>query len=73
MPVLKRANVQGDEGGKRAGTIDWSEHLEAYKAYVAKWGSDQSPEQIDQRGGFSYDELLMLLGREPATWKPRSS
>lgn len=30
-----------------------------------------SAERIAERGGFSYGELALFLGREPRTWQPR--
>lgn len=72
----KRAPVQGQGRkhlgpGAAAGTIDWEEHLEAYNAYAANNGRDQSPERIAERGGFGYNELVLFLGRKPTTWRPR--
>lgn len=74
----KRAPVQkeGYPGGrghmdgkdiplKGAGSIEWSEHLEAYAAYSARFGSEQSAERLAERGGFGYWELTELLGHEP--------
>jgi hypothetical protein len=69
----KRAPVQrSDLHGKGPGSVEWSEHLLAWSGYDAKWHSGQSAERIAERGGFSYGELLDYLGREPATWEPRS-
>ncbi len=75
----KRAPVQGENthhpNGQRKlgklrglGTIAWSEHLEAFKSYASEYGDGQSAERIAERGGFSYDELALYLGREPSTW-----
>lgn len=67
----RRAPVQADSHrNKPAGSIAWSEHLEAWSAYAAKYGSDQSAERIAERAGFGYGELVMFLGREPRTWEP---
>jgi len=67
----KRAPVQADrEHGKGAGSIAWSEHLEAYSGYQHRYGSGQTAERLAERGGFSYGELLTFLGREPKTWVP---
>lgn len=75
-----RAAVQGDGpwwfmdedarkiGSHPPGTISWTEHLEAYKAYSDKYGTQQTAKRINERGGFGYDELTALLGREPKTW-----
>lgn len=68
------APVQGEwrkDKKRPAGTISWDEHLEAWKVYDEKFRSDQSAERIAQRGGFSYEELVEFLGREPETWRPR--
>lgn len=80
----RRAPVQGDStarlpidhpgrrpGAKGPGTIAWTEHLEAYANYVARWGSGQSAERLAERGGFGCAELRDLLGHEPKTWEPR--
>ena len=75
----ERAPVQADRHrskliklpGTVAGTVAWDEHLQAWRAYAAKYGSDQSAERIAERGGFGYAELGALLGREPKTWLPR--
>lgn len=70
-----RAPVQGEwgRGGWRyqPGTISWEEHEVAWRAYDAKWGCGQSAERIAERGGFGYDEIVKLLGREPTTWQSR--
>lgn len=50
------------------GTIAWAEHIEAYGHYAAKYGRSQSAERIAERGGFSYRELVSLLGHTPTTW-----
>lgn len=71
----KRAPVQGEygRGAKRGpGTIAWSEYLLAWSGYAALYGTSQSAERMAERGGFSYGELVMFLGRrEPETWVPR--
>lgn len=71
-----RAPVQGEhrgcrEGAKPYGSVDWSEHLEAWTVYNSRHRG-QSAERIAERGGFSYWEITELLGREPNTWEPRS-
>lgn len=68
----RRAPVQGEIGrhAKRGpGTITWDEHLRAWSVYAACGHGDQSAERIAERGGFGYDELTRLLGREPQTWE----
>ena len=56
---------------KPAGTISWAEHVEAWTAYSARYGHEQSAERIAERGGFDYYELREYLGREPTTWSAR--
>jgi hypothetical protein len=56
---------------KPAGTVAWAEHVEAWEAYAKRYGKSQSAERMAERHGFSYGELLMFLGREPETWRPR--
>lgn len=76
----RRAPVQGEHRGiqtdrskplRGPGTIEWQEHLLAYVSYSARYGTDQSAERLAERGGFSYQELITLLGREPTSWQPR--
>jgi len=55
---------------KEPGTIAWVEHVEAWCRYAAQYGDLQSAERIAERGGFSWNELVSLLGREPGTWQP---
>ena len=67
-----RVVVQGERVlAKPPGTITWKEHLEAYAPYACRYGTDQSAERLVERGGFSYGELVNLLGHEPTTWEPR--
>ncbi len=75
----RRAPVQGDTGwhlprrhpnAKPPGTIAWSEHVAAWERYAARYGRGQSAERLAERSGFSYGELVDLLGREPLTWEP---
>lgn len=55
-----------------AGTISWSEHVEAHAAYEKRYGRGaQTAERIAQRGGFGYAEFVDLVGRAPATWRAR--
>lgn len=69
----RRALVQGSRKVKGPGTIAWSEHVEAWNAYAMQYGASQSAERINERGGFSFQELEALLGREPSTWRPAES
>lgn len=52
MSDEKRAPVQGYSAG-----IPWLLHLRVWDAYAAKYGRDQSPERIAERGGFGVYEL----------------
>lgn len=67
----RRAPVQahGAPGGV-AGTVDWEEHCAAWELYAQRYGREQSVERIAERGGFSYSELVLFLGRTPTTWQP---
>ena len=72
----RRAPVQADpyhlpDPRRGPGTITWEEHLRAWNGYAARY-PQQSAERVAERGGFSYGELVMFLGREPATWEPRN-
>jgi hypothetical protein len=75
----KRAPVQGEHfmrapTGRKAvpaGTVSWSEHLEAYEAYAVRFGKSQSADRLAERGGFGYWEITDLLGHEPTTWSVR--
>lgn len=79
MSDVRRAPVQGAGWQSREamrrppGTISWTEHLEAYEAYAARYGRDQSAERLAERGGFGWTELVLFLGHEPRTWQPRSN
>lgn len=73
----RRAPMQGEwkrepEKVRRVeGTITWDEHVKCYAAYAAKYGRAQSAERIAERGGFSFEEFVRLVGHEPKTWRPR--
>lgn len=70
----RRAPVQGTLVGGRwtrvPGSVEWTEHELAWRAYAARYGRDQSAERIAERHGFGYDEITNLLGHEPKTWRP---
>ncbi len=73
----ERAPVQGethDPQGRRvhrpSGTISWEEHVCAWNVYAEKYGTGQSAQRIADRGGFSWYELIALLGHDPLTWEP---
>lgn len=64
--------VQG--GGQRGhgypdGIMSWEEHLVVYEAYAAKYGREQSPMRIAERGGFGKEEAEKLIGRPLTSWK----
>jgi hypothetical protein len=59
-------------GSHVPGTISRAEHDRAWQSYRERYGDGQSADRIAERGGFSYRELVTLLGREPETWEPRS-
>lgn len=71
--VERRAPMQGEHGKNKrpGGTIAWSEHMKIYEAYAKRYGRDQSAERLAERGGFGWNECVLLLGREPTTWQPR--
>jgi hypothetical protein len=77
----RRTNMQGDgahwnrfqvEDGRAhlPGTVTWSEHLEIWQLYAAKFGTDQSAERMAERGGFAFLEATELLGHAPRSWTP---
>jgi len=55
--------------GSPHGTVSWQEHEVAWAVY-ARRHQGQSAERIAERGGFGIEELVMFLGRMPATWEP---
>jgi hypothetical protein len=81
--ATRRAPVQGEHLGRSTyrkpraildlpgGTIAWSEHEEAWRVYADCGHGNQSAERVAERGGFSFFELVDLLGRPPRTWAPR--
>lgn len=56
-------------GAHPDGSIAWAEHLECYVKYAARYGKDQSAERLAERGGFGYDEFVVLMGAPPRTWR----
>lgn len=50
------------------GTITWTEHLQVYACYAARYGRNQSAEKIADRGGFGFQEATDLLGRPLETF-----
>jgi hypothetical protein len=75
----KRAPVQSSPKRERGapghgpGTVAWAEHLLAWGGYAKENGCRQTAERMAERGGFSYYELTLYLGREPSTWRPASA
>ena len=66
-----RAPVQADPRWEKGpGTIDWSEHVAVWYAYAKVYGHRQNAATIAERGGFSYGEIMMLMGAPPRSWAP---
>ncbi len=65
----ERERAKG-QPGREAGTISWAEHAECFEAYAKRYGREQSCERTAQRGGFSWGEFVLFLGREPSSWQP---
>lgn len=60
----RMAHVQGERHDRTeipAGRIPWAVHEVAWRAYAAAGHGAQSAERIDERGGFSWVELIALL------------
>lgn len=72
----RRAPVQGtkktkvDGKPRGPGTVAWSEFLLAMSDYAQKYGTQQGPERMAERGGLCYAELEDHLGYAPKTWEP---
>ena len=72
----RRAPMQADSRTEKnprphpAGTVAWSEFLLAMAEYTRQYGTQQGPERMAERGGLSWGELVMFLGRDPETWEP---
>mgnify|MGYP000901226671 FL=1 len=56
----------------KPGSVSRQEFIAAYDAYVVKYGRNQSADRLIERGGFSFFELIALLGHEPETFEPLS-
>lgn len=67
--TLTEAERRAPVNGSPHGTVAWSEHEDAWRAY-ARTHDGQSAERIAQRGGFGLVELVTQLGRMPSTWRP---
>ncbi len=63
-PFRVQGNLRSDGGGK-ACTIPWWLAEEAYAEYSKRYGTSQSLERLNDRGGFGRSEFLTLLRREP--------
>jgi hypothetical protein len=76
MSKWMRGNDGWTEGNKKAkvapiqverypnygrGEIPYEVAEEAYKEYAAKYGTSQSLERLNERGGFGWAELAILL------------
>lgn len=71
MSGHRRAQVQPSRRvPKPWGTIEWWEHEAVWAAYAKRYGTQQSAERINERGGFGYTEVVDFLGHEPTTWEP---
>jgi hypothetical protein len=57
-------------GAKCPGSIEWWEHVEAWKGYD-KLYPGQPAHVVAGRGGFGWLELIDFLGHEPTTWRDR--
>lgn len=72
----RRAPVQGTRAAKvdgkprGPGTVAWTEFVAAMAGYAARYGSDQGPERMAERGGLSFCEIEEHLGHTPTTWEP---
>lgn len=54
------------------GTIPWNDHLRVYEAYALRFGRDQTPERMAERGGFGVTEIAYLGCVEVLErWEPR--
>ena len=61
--------IKVGEPGFVAGSITWEEHEKAWADYGRRYPG-QSAQRMAERGGFSYSELVLYLGRPPETWSP---
>lgn len=75
MDPSKRVPVQSDDNAngmglvQPRGTIEFWEFSEAWTEYARRYGNHQTPGRFIERGGFSYSELVDMLGRYPRTWR----
>lgn len=67
-PLQRSDSIPRGHPGHGHESISWEEHCQAWSAYSTKYGKLQSAERIAERGGFSYDELVLFLGHAPKTW-----
>jgi hypothetical protein len=61
------------EPRRASGTVSMAEAEAAYAVYAGRYGTQQSLTRLGERGGFSYGEMIDLLGHEPTTWRVRVS
>lgn len=54
---MKRFPIQG------GGWIPWSLAVELYEVYAQHFGRDQSLDLLAERGGFGFDEIVLLHHR----------
>lgn len=53
------------------GTIPWEDHLRLYELYAARFGHNQTPERISERGGFGVSEYVYFKCDDALErWKP---
>ena len=74
VPVRGIRKIDGKGWITGPGTVAWSEHNEAWEAYSSHFGSGNAPNSaliIAERGGFLFDQLQHLLGRNPRTWEAK--
>jgi len=72
VPVQEEwRRVHPERPPKPAGTIEAWEHVAAWYVYADRYGRSQSAEQIIEKGGFCYYELVDFLDMSPRTWQPR--
>lgn len=55
--------------GTVPGTISWAEHERCWIEYARRYPG-QSAERMAERDGFSWQEYVLFVGAEPASWRP---
>lgn len=66
--LLRRVKVEG-KTWRTGGTIDWEEHLKAWKRYDTIYHNGQSADTIANRGGWHIDDLIEYLGHHPKSFQ----